>query len=425
MYAPGSFGFVTERERAEYPRLRVPEVNSAFEPAWWYENSCLTALAVSPEGVFAVPGADAAAGDLEGRALPLCFKADTGPGHFRITATVAAGTRGGEVLVFVSRRRLAWRGRLDAGETRRIRALCDVSPVIAAGGGDAAAGDMGRTEDTSVDLTVLGAGLRDVKIEAWDGPALYIMGDSTVTDQTAQYPYAPGVNYCGWGQMLQAYLGTGFAVSNHAHSGLSTETFRERGHFDVMCALVRPGDMVLIQFGHNDQKKKRLAARTGYTDNLTRYITELRALGAVPVLVTPLARNTWKSVTEYNDLLFDHAAAAAEVGRLLDVPVADLHGRMKAVISDAGPERSRQWFRPGDYSHPNDFGAYMAAGFVAEELAGGALIPAFDAAPWPVRPPLTPMERPPKERWHGNAPPKEEKELVDYGLITDYPWPIT
>lgn len=424
-YAPGSFGFVTERERAAWPELRVHEINGGFEPVWWYEGAGLTRVLDAPEGVFAAPGSDALAGDLEGRSIPLWFKADTGPGRYKITATVTSPEGNGEVLVFVSRRRLAWMGALAPGESRKIEALCDVSPIIASGGGDAGLGDLGRMEDRSVDLVLVGAGLRDVKIELWEGPAAFILGDSTVTDQAALYPYAPGVNYCGWGQMLQRYLGTSFAVSNHAHSGLSTETFREKGHFDVLRPQVRPGDLALIQFGHNDQKKKHLSAKTGFTDNLVRYIAELRALGAVPVLVTSLARNTWKSGTEYNDLLLDHARAALDVAEREGAAAVDLHEKMKSVLLAAGMEAGRIWYHPGDYSHPNDFGAYLAAGFVAQELRKLGLIPAFDVPSWPVHPPMAALEPPTEGLWHGNTPPAKEKTLTDYGLIPDFPWQIT
>ncbi len=424
-YAPGSFGFVLDAELAEYPALLVPEVNSGFAPAWWYENAELTALETKNGAVYAVPGRDALAEDLVGRALPLWFKADTGPGRYRVTLELAAREDCGEALVFASRRRLSWKGALAAGETRRAEVLCDVSPIVAVGGGDAAVGDLGRAEDVSVDICVLGAGIRSLQIERFEGSAIFLMGDSTVTDQPAETPYAPGVTYCGWGQALPLYTGTRYVVSNHAHSGLSTETFRERGHYGLMMEQVREGDLVLIQFGHNDQKRVHLAADTGYTENLLRFIREIRGRGAKPVLVTSLARNTWKSESEYNDLLEKFAGAMERIGQAENVPVLDLHGLMMAAVRSAGMEGAKKWYHPGDYAHPNDFGAHMAAGFVASEMARTGLMESFDVPPWPVREPLTPLTRPAPERCHGNTPPGEAKKLVDYGLVPDMPWPVT
>ena len=424
-YTPGSLGFVTEEVISQYSELKVPEVNSGFTPVWWYSGAPLTVLKQGPDGVHTAPGEAAIGGDLICRALPLWFKADVGPGRYKITATLTAARDSDEITVFVSRRRLAWKGSLRAGESAEIEVLCDVSPIIAVGGGDAAVSDNGVAEDVSVDFTVLGAGLKRISVEPWEGPAMFIMGDSTVTDQPAAYPYAPGCNYCGWGQMLQLYLGTGYVVSNHAHSGLSTETFRDKGHYAVMLPQVKPGDVVLIQFGHNDQKKRRLAAETGYTENLIRYIRELREAGAKPVLVTSLARNTWKSPTEYNDLLERWAAAAVKVGQVENVPVLDLHGMMMRKIIDSGMEGAKRFYHPGDYAHPNDFGAHMAAGFVASELARAGIIPEPHVPAWEIHGPMEGLKRPENEAdLHGNAAPAEEPRLVDYGLIPDMPWPV-
>ena len=424
-YTPGGHGFVTERERDAIPALRISEINSGFTPVWWYEGKTVTELARSGSGAAAVPSAAVRETDLFHRAIPLWYKADTGAGRFRVTAALRGVEDCDEVLLFVSRRRLCWRGTLRKGEQVTVTALCDVSPIIAVGGGDAAEGDHGRAEDTSVDVAVVGAALDSLKIQAWEGKTLYLMGDSTVTDQPAQVPYAPGATYAGWGQMLPVYLGEQYCVSNHAHSGLSTETFRDKGHYDVMYPLLRPGDMVLIQFGHNDQKRLHLAAGTGYSENLFRYIRELRAAGTCPVLVTPLARNTWASDADYNDMLAPFAAAMKRIGQAEDVPVLDLHAAMKTAICRAGMDAARVWFHPCDYTHTNDFGAHMAAGFVAEELARFGLISGLPVPAWRAHDPLDELKAPPDEELGGLTPPAGSKPLVDYGLIPDAPWPIT
>ncbi len=72
---------------------------------------------------------------------------------------------------------------------------------------------------------------------------------------------------------------------------------------------------MLIQFAHNDQKLDELKAQEGYRRNLLRYISECRGMGAFPVLVTPIARNTWKGNDgTYNDLLEEYAAVCVSVG---------------------------------------------------------------------------------------------------------------
>ncbi len=126
---------------------------------------------------------------------------------------------------------------------------------------------------------------------------------------------------------------------------------------------------MLIQFAHNDQKLDELKAQEGYRRNLLRYISECREMGAFPVLVTPIARNTWKGNDgTYNDLLEEYAAVCVSVGARENVPVADLHGRSRDFIVKAGLEGSKAYFFPGDYTNSNDYGAYFMAGLVADEI---------------------------------------------------------
>lgn len=376
LYTSGQgFGFVTEKNRRAQELLRYPELNSGFEPYYWYAGEEITALQSDGNGVFVdSDGIVAALEEKNGektpgehRYIPLCFKADVPcQGNYRVTLTIqpGAGEEMGEVLVFTGRRRLAFKGSIPAGQRWQkifIVNVCDIVP-------------RGQTvvyPDTTLDLTVVAAKPRitEVKMEACACPTLYIAGDSTVTDQSGEYPYAPGTCYCGWGQMLGAYLDETIALSNHAHSGLTTESFREEGHYAVIEKYIRPGDYCLFQFGHNDQKHPHLQANNGYPENLRRYVAEIRAKGAQPVLVTPIARNTWRgSDGLYNDLLREHAEACLAVGRELNVPVLDLHAASMAFIKRIGCEAAKRYYFPGDYTHSDDYGAYLMAGFVADEI---------------------------------------------------------
>ena len=86
-------------------------------------------------------------------------------------------------------------------------------------------GQVDAVPSTAVNVTVVGGALAAAAVaEAPDVRRIWVCGDSTVTDQTANLPYAPGTSYCGWGQMLPAYL-PDVCITNHAHSGLTTESF--------------------------------------------------------------------------------------------------------------------------------------------------------------------------------------------------------
>jgi len=417
VYRPGGFGFVTQAEVLRYPALQIPELSSGFVNPWWRADTTLTQLSCTERGVAAEPILE------NSRAFPLRFRVDTGAGIFRVNLRLFAESDCTETLIFVSRRRLVRRCSMEAGETVIVEALCDVSPIYPAGESGMTDTSPGCMADESVDVSIVAMGgtvrLAFCRIEPAHTARMFLMGDSTVTDQPADIPYAPGCTYCGWGQMLPVFLGTEYCVSNHAHSGLTTESFRAEGHYRNLCALIRPGDVVLMQFGHNDQKWKHLSADTGYYENLIRYIQELKALDAYPVLVTPLARNTWKTDTEYNDLLSAHAEAVQKAASKSGVPVVDLHGKMMAQIKHSGMQVARQWFHAFDYTHTNDFGAYLAAGFVAEGLRAAGLVHMRLPTGWHVYGPAEPLTSP------GNCiPPKNSKPLVDYGLIPDFPWTI-
>lgn len=385
-------GFVTGENTAELPVLQTPELNSGFIPAWWYVGKPLVSVCQDAFGCYAAADESVRKEDLEqDRHVPLIFRVDVpSAGQYRVTVTLYAVDDEAEVLLFQSRRRLAWHGSLRCGEYVRKTFLTDVSPVI----------PRGKTEPEAcsgiqIALVSGSARLCAVSAEKTCCRMMYIMGDSTVTDQSADVPYAPGASYSGWGQMISAFLPDGVGVSNHAHSGLTTESFRSEGHWRIMAGLIRPGDLCLMQFGHNDQKLDHLKAYGGYTERLKQYIGELRAMGAVPVLITPLSRNTWKPDGSYNDLLAEYAEACFRLGKETDVPVVDLHGASRRWIETNGLEKSKQWFFPGDYTHTNDWGAYRIAAFVSRELKSLGMLPLIlPTEEWACGAPVAPLEPP-------------------------------
>lgn len=354
------FGFVTEVNRNEQELLQIPELNSAFAPWYWDNGRELTVLTDTPEGV-AVAGSSCYP---EG--LPLSFKLKLPhQGNYRLTLTVTAGEAGcPDLTVFTGRRHLALRKvRLapHAGYTAELTvSVCDIIPR----------GKEKPYEDRTLDITLLGSdiSLSYIEVSEAEVPTVYIAGDSTVTDQSGSYPYDPGCCYCGWGQMLSAYLLPGISVSNHAHSGLTSETFRSEGHYEVLRRFIRPGDYFLMQFAHNDQKLPHLDAAGGYRSRLIAYVEEIRSLDAVPVIVTPLARNTWKGDGAYNDLLADYAAECIRIGQEYNVPVIDLHRFSMDFILREGLDSAKRYYYPKDYTHSNDYGAYLMAGYVASRL---------------------------------------------------------
>lgn len=356
------FGFVTEGVRRADELLQMAELNTGFDIPYWYQGQELTEILRDEKGCYVdslaiTRKADAA----PERLVPLCFKADVEePGNYEVELSLYGQ---GEICVFAGPRRLAYRGVMSQAQTLECRFVLNVCDIIPRG-------QERRHERRSIDIAIVG---RDVRLTAAafcpvDCPTLYIAGDSTVTDQPAEYPYAPGTSYAGWGQMIGCYMPGGIAVSNHAHSGLTVESFRTEGHYAILQDHIRAGDYLMLQFGHNDQKLMHLQARGGYRDGLAAYVEETRQKGAWPIIVTPLARNSWMADDgAYNDLLEQYADACMELGRQYRVPVVDLHGRSMAFVKAKGLEGAKAFFYPKDFTHTNDYGAYRMAGFVVQD----------------------------------------------------------
>ncbi|MCR4762504.1 MAG: rhamnogalacturonan acetylesterase [Lachnospiraceae bacterium] len=284
---------------------------------------------------------------------------DTAPGNYRVRMTLSPKENAiaSEAYVFLGRRMLA----ACLAATDGIR---EVSGTVHVGGFIPRGADRVCLGRLAVTLIAPSLQLTSCSFERADLPTIHIAGDSTVTDQPAEHPYRPIANYAGWGQMLPIFLNGSFSVANHAHSGLTTESFRAQGHYDILLRELRAGDYVFFQFAHNDQKLSHLEANGGFRDNLIRYAQEIRARGAHPVLVTPLSRNTWNRES-YNDLLRNHAQAVRVLGQEYRIPVLDLHGASMEAIQRAGQTMASRWFHDGDYTHTNDCGAFLAARYIA------------------------------------------------------------
>ncbi len=357
------YGFVTQKNMPSEDALTVPDLCNNFTVPSYFGAEDITSVKQDENGCY-VDSEEVCkrTGCETGRLVPLYFRFRVPRvGNYLVTLTLYGS---GEVLVFAATRRLVFKGELTPGKPNVISFVQNVIEII----------PRGRTmihERRTIDVTILGAHatLSGMQIKQVNCPTLYICGDSTVTDQSADIPYAPGTSYSGWGQMLPVHFTTDIAVSNHAHSGLTTESFRTEGHYSVIQSHIRPGDYIMFQFAHNDQKLPHLKAYEGYWKKLGEYIREAHRSGAHPIIVTPLARNTWKADgSGYNDLLDEYARACLEIGAKYCVPVIDLHGFSMAEILRDGLEASKKYYFPKDYTHTNDYGAYKMAGFIADEI---------------------------------------------------------
>lgn len=152
---------------------------------------------------------------------------------------------------------------------------------------------------------------------------VFTIGDSTMASKKAEvYPET------GWGQVFQNYLNSKVRVSNHAVNGRSSKSFIDEGRWNIVLDSLKRGDFVFIQFGHNDEKADKPAvyndSQTSYRQNLGKYITETRAKGATPVLLTPIVRRKFDAAGKLIDTHGKYPDAVLEVASNLNVELIDM-----------------------------------------------------------------------------------------------------
>jgi lysophospholipase L1-like esterase len=197
---------------------------------------------------------------------------------------------------------------------------------------------------------------------------IYIAGDSTVCDQTDP-------EYGGWGQQLPPYFNYPVSVANYADSGESSGSFLGSSSlFGAINSRLKANDYVLIQFGHNDKD----TTATTFHDNMTSYVTRVKAKGAFPVLITPVARATFSGNTvttqHVNNTGANLPAIIKQVATEQNVPVLDLTARTVQWLTELGPRGWQQYHALGtDATHTNPAGAAIEAGFVVDLIKAANL----------------------------------------------------
>ena len=234
---------------------------------------------------------------------------------------------------------------------------------------------------------------------------IFVIGDSTAANKDT----TGGKVERGWGMMLQNCFDADYiVVDNHAVNGRSSKSFLNEGRWEKVLERIRPGDYVIIQFGHNDEKaqpERHTDPGSTFDDNLARYVRETREHGGIPVLMNPVVRRNFlvKAPVIADDeqlrtSTFSDGAKMVEGDTLIDthglyrVAPRNVACRMNCHFIDAnqithdleqglGREASKKlhmWFRPGeepsvpqgkqDNTHYNIYGAQVVADLLADAL---------------------------------------------------------
>lgn len=172
---------------------------------------------------------------------------------------------------------------------------------------------------------------------------IVIAGDSTASSyEQSRHPRM------GWGQVLDRFLVPEITVLNRAVSGRSTKSYVDLGHFDPLARELRPGDLLLIQFGHNDAKAddplRYADPEIAYPAGLKRFIDAARQAGARPVLLTPVTRRYFDAAGRVTDHHGPYAAAMRTLATRERVPLLDLTKRSMDYVQALGPDASKAYY---------------------------------------------------------------------------------
>ncbi len=328
---------------------------------------------------------------------PFFFSFDAPEGNYKVTVSLGAGEAATTTVKAELRRLMIESAETPAGGAVTKTFIVNVRTPNLPNGGQVRlkapreSEAEGRAWDNRITLEFDGQNpsVRAITVAPVEVPTIYLLGDSTVCDQSGE-PYA------AWGQMLPRFFKPTVAIANHAESGETVSASNGRYRFRKILSLIKPGDVFIVQFGHNDMKemKNDPDAPKKYKAGLIDWVHQVQAKGAKAVIVTSMNRHSFKdgavtdSLAPYPQLARE---AAAETGAAL----IDLNAKSKILYETLGEEGSLALFEHNadgsqrDATHQSPYGAYELAKIITQGLrdthlaVAGQLIdglPVFDPA---------------------------------------------
>lgn len=207
---------------------------------------------------------------------------------------------------------------------------------------------------------------------------IFICGDSTAASYTQDR--AP---MTGWGQILPEYT-HGIPVRNHAMAGRSSKSFLYEGRLQKIESEIQPGDLLLIQFTHNDMSPlpwRHTDPWTGFMNCLSVYADTALLHDARPVLMTPICQRLWQDGV-FAESLGEYREAIRVLAGLRGLPLIDMYSGSSAIVRSLGEEGSKALYmhvKKGlfpaypegsrDDTHTQRAGADAFARFAADELS--------------------------------------------------------
>lgn len=312
---------------------------------------------------------------------PFYFSVPVNDGNYKVTVTLGAKKRAAQTVVRAESRRLMVENCVTKkGKFSTYSFIVNKRSAEIPGGKKVSLKPREHEYlnwDSLLTLEFNGASpaVKSIRIEP-DTTALtiFLCGNSTVVDQELE-PWA------SWGQMIPRWFTDCVAISNHAESGLTARTFINGNRLEKILSMLKPGDYVVCEFGHNDQKEKRPGdgAYYHFAYHLKIFIDRVRAAGGNIIFITPTQRRFFDEAThtKIQETHLDYPDAMRSVAQREGVPVIELHDMTRDFFETLGFEGSKRALVhypantfPGqdkalaDNTHFNPYGAYEVAKMV-------------------------------------------------------------
>jgi lysophospholipase L1-like esterase len=285
-------------------------------------------------------------------------------GNYDVTVTFGNPTNATTTSVFAESRRLMFENIQTApGQTQKRAFTVNIRRPEISTGGRVKLKDRERSYlhwDDKLTLRFVGDPPLDFEIHpATNAITVYIAGDSTVTDQ-------PTEPWNSWGQMLTRFFKQGVAIANHAESGESIKSSLGAGRFQKIFSAIKPGDYLLLQFGHNDMKDKAPDALATYRANLEKICAEAQSHGATVILITSMERKAGVN----KETLGEYPQTVRDVAKAKTLALIDLHAMSKELYRALGSNLDMAF---QDGTHHNNYGSYELAKCVVQGIRESGL----------------------------------------------------
>ncbi len=177
-----------------------------------------------------------------------------------------------------------------------------------------------------------------------------MIGDSTMAQKSeSRFPET------GWGQTMPQLVTENTTIHNHAVNGRSTKSFINEGRWAKVLDSIQPGDYVIIQFGHNDEKPdsaRHTDPYTSFKDNLKRFATETQNKGAFPIICSSIVRRHFDEEGKLEDSHGDYIPAAEMAAKETQTPYINMETLTRQLVVKLGEEKSIELYNhcePGQY----------------------------------------------------------------------------